>query len=291
MAPLETSERAQQTPRTVSRVVLRAIYHSLRGGSLLHAQAVAYNMFLAFFPALVFLAGVLVYAAPGLEDLLEGLQVVLPPGSRLAVVDSLLALSEHPGRLLVAGGIGTLMLGSQLMFSLGRVFAAIHDREERRGFWFRQLRAFAMVAITVIPWVAVSLLVVFSKFVRGWLIAELGVGFDRPVRILWTIGYFALAILTATLVLAALYYFLTPDHRLRWNEVLPGAGVAMGLWWVVTVAFGFYVRRLAIYNILYGGFAAAIGLLIWMYLSAVVLLIGAQFNAELAAQRARYDLY
>src|SRR3989304_1141866 len=291
MASPESSEGARQTPRAVLRVVLRAIYHSLRGGSLLHAQAVAYNMFLAFFPALVFLAGVLVYAAPGLEDLLEGLQVVLPPGSRLAVVDSLLALSEHPGPLLVAGSIGTLMLGSQLMFSLGRVFAAIHDREERRGFWFRQLRAFAMVAITVIPWVAVSLLVVFSKFVRGGLIAELGVGFDRPVRILWTIGYFALAILTATLVLAALYYFLTPDHRLRWNEVLPGAGVAMGLWWVVTETFGFSVRGLAIYNILYGGLIAGLGLLIWMYLSAVVVLIGAQFNAELAAQRARYDLY
>lgn len=291
MASPESNQVGKPTPRTVLRVVLRAIYNSLRGGSLLHAQAVAYNMFLAFFPALVFLAGVLIYAAPGLEDLLEGLQVVLPPGSRLAVVNSLLAISEHPARLLVAGSLGTLMLGSQLMFSLSRVFASIHDREERRSFWFRQLRGFAMVALTVIPWVAVSVLVVFGKFVRGWLIAELGVGFDRPVRILWTIGYFALAILTATLVLAALYYFLTPDHRLRWNDVLPGAGLAMGLWWVVTVAFGVYVRRLAIYNILYGGFAAAIGLLIWMYLSAVVILIGAQFNAELAAQRARHDLY
>src|SRR3989338_4790474 len=96
MASPESSEGARQTPRAVLRVVLRAIYHSLRGGSLLHAQAVAYNMFLAFFPALVFLAGVLVYAAPGFEDLLEGLQVVLPPGSRLAVVDR---SEEHTSEL------------------------------------------------------------------------------------------------------------------------------------------------------------------------------------------------
>ena len=281
----------EHNPRMILRAVLHSIYSSLRGGSLLQAQAVAFLMFMAFFPALLFLGGILLYAAPGLDDLLEGLQVVLPPGSRRAVVESLLQLTAHPTRLLLIGAVGTLMLGSQLMFSLNHIFARIYDREERRGFWYRQLRGFAMVAVTVVPWLAVSLLVVFGKFLRAWFIGQLGVGFDRPVRMLWTLGYYALAILTATLVLATLYYFLTPDHRQRWNDVLPGAALAMILWWIVTSAFGFYVRRLAIYNILYGGFAAAIGLLIWMYLSAVVVLIGAQFNAELAALRARYDLY
>ena len=284
-------ERRHRTSRLLLRAILYALYNSLGGSSLLHAQAIAFLMFVAFFPALVFLAGVLIYAAPGLEELLEGLQVVLPPGSRRAVVESLLQLSEHPSRLVLAGALGTVLLGSQLMFSLNRIFASIYDREERHGFWFRQLRAFAMVLVTVIPWVAVSLLVMFGKFVRTWLIAELGVGFDRPVRILWTLGYFALAILTATVVLAALYYFLAPNHRQRWSDVLPGAALAMGLWWIVTAAFGFYVRRLAIYNILYGGFAAAIGLLIWMYLSAVVILVGAQFNAQLASRRTHYDPY
>ncbi len=280
-----------QSSHLVVRSIGHAIYNSLRGGSLLQAQAVAFNMFLAFFPALIFLAGVLIFAAPGIDDMLEGLRVVLPPGSRRAVVQSLQRITEHPSRLVWAGAIGTILLGSQLMFSLNRIFAAIHDREERHGFWFRQLRSVGMVIVTVIPWVAVSLLVVFGKFLRAWLIDELGVGFDRPVKILWTMGYFALAILTATLVLAALYYFLTPHPRQRWNDVLPGAALAMGMWWVVTAGFGFYVRKLAIYNVIYGGFAATIGLLIWMYLSAVVILIGAQFNSELATLRARYDLY
>lgn len=291
MATADRAERIEQNPRMILRAVLRAIYHSLRSGSLLQAQAVAFLMFVSFFPALLFLAGILIYAAPGLEDLLEGLQVVLPPGSQRAVVESLLKLTAHPSKLLLTGALGTLMLGSQLMFSLSQIFARIYDREERRGFWHRQLRAFAMVAVTVIPWLAVSLLVVFGKFLRAWMIAQLGVGFDRPVRMLWTLGYYALAILTATLVLATLYYFLTPDQRQRWNDVLPGAALAMVLWWIVTTAFAFYVRRIAIYNILYGGFAATIGLLIWMYLSAMVVLIGAHFNAELAALRARYDLY
>lgn len=280
-----------ENSRLILRIIGHAVVNSLRGGSLLQAQAVAYNMFLAFFPALIFLAGMLAYAAPGIEDFLEGLRVVLPPGSRRAVVESLLQVSENPSRLLLAGAIGTVLLGSQLMFSLRRVFASIYQAEDNRGFWHGQLWAVGMVLVTVVPWVAVMLLLVFAKHVRSWLIEALGVGFDRAVRILWTAGYFSLAILTGTLVLAALYFFLTPNHRSRWNDVLPGAALAMGLWWIVTTGFAFYVQRVAIYNLIYGGFAATIGLLIWMYLISVVILIGAQFNAELQTLRARYDLY
>lgn len=276
-----------QESRSFLRVILRAIYNSLRGGSMLQAQAVAFNMFLAFFPALIFLAGVLALAAPGLEELLEGLRMVLPAGSRRAVVESLLKLREFPTRLMLIGGLGTMMLGSQLMFALSRIFAAIYETEDRQAFWKRQLRAFAMVALTVIPWAAVSLLLVFGRAVRLWLIDQLGIEFDRRIELLWTAGYFALVILTALLVLATIYHFLAPNHRQRWKDVLPGAGLAIGLWWVVTSAFGYYVRRLAIYNLLYGGFAAAIGLLIWMHLSAVVILIGAQYNHELSVGRAR----
>lgn len=266
-----------------------AIFRSLRGGSVLQAQAVAFNMFVAFFPAIVFLAGVLAYADPGLEDLLRGLRAVLPPGSRRAVVESLLALSERPGRLLLIGSVGTVLLGSQLMFSLTRIFASITGKPDRRTFWQYQFRSLVMVFVTVIPWVAVSLLLVFGKFVRSWMIEELGVEFSLPLQALWSFGYSALAIVTAMLILAALYHFLGPDRRGRWDDVIPGAALAIALWWIVTSAFGYYVRRLAIYNLLYGGFAAAIGLLIWMYLSAVVILIGEHFNAELAAWRTNKD--
>lgn len=277
--------------RPLLRAVGHAIYNTVRAGSLLHAQAVAFNMFMAFFPALLFLGGVILYAAPELEEFLAGLRLVLPPGSRRAVVESLLRLSQNPERLLWLGGLGTLLLGSQLMFSLRQIFAIIYDREDRGPFWRQQLESFAMVLITVVPWVAVSLLVVFAKFVRGWLSQKLGVSFDFAVRLLWTAGYFALAVVTATLILAALYYFLTPNPRRKWEDVLPGAALAMAMWWIVTTGFGFYVTRVAIYDVLYGGFGAAIGLLVWMYLSAVVVLIGAQFNAEMAHFRARYDMY
>ncbi|HXE75417.1 MAG TPA: YihY/virulence factor BrkB family protein [Candidatus Xenobia bacterium] len=288
-----SSPQAPSKPyvRLITRAIGHAVYNTVRAGSLLHAQAVAFNMFMAFFPALLFLAGIVAYATPEVEDFLNGVRVLLPPGSRRAVVESLLRISQNPGRLLWLGAIGTLLIGSQLMFSLRQVFAIIYDREDRGPFWRQQVESFAMVLITVVPWVAVSLLVVFGRLLRTRLSAELGVDLNVGMKLLWNAGYFSLAIVTATLVLATLYYFLTPNVRRRWNDVLPGAALAMGLWWIVTASFGLYVTRLAVYDVLYGTFGAAIGLLVWMYLTAVVILIGAQFNAEMASLRVRYDLY
>jgi uncharacterized BrkB/YihY/UPF0761 family membrane protein len=61
--------------------------------------------------------------------------------------------------------------------------------------------------------------------------------------------------------------------------VLPGALIASVLWWTADISFGLYVRKMP-YDVIYGGLAAAIGLLLWMYLTAVVVLLGAAYNAE-----------
>ena len=68
------------------------------------------------------------------------------------------------------------------------------------------------------------------------------------------------------------------------RNVLPGAMLATLLWWVVDVVFGVYVRRVP-YGVVYGGLAAVIGLIIWMQLSAVIIFLGAAWNAELAESR------
>jgi len=79
-------------------------------------------------------------------------------------------------------------------------------------------------------------------------------------------------------VLVLLYRVGRPEHP-GWRRLFPGAGVATILWWTVDIVFGFYVRKMP-YDVVYGGLAAAIGLLIWMYLTALVVLLGAAYNAE-----------
>jgi membrane protein len=89
--------------------------------------------------------------------------------------------------------------------------------------------------------------------------------------------------LLAMLALTVIYRVARPQEDSMRN-VLPGAMLATLLWWVVDVVFGVYVRRVP-YGVVYGGLAAVIGLIIWMQLSAVIVFLGAAWNAELADSR------
>jgi membrane protein len=87
------------------------------------------------------------------------------------------------------------------------------------------------------------------------------------------------SLLIAMLVLSIIYRVGRPGHQ-HWKSVVRGAAVATILWWVVSILLGFYLRHVP-YNLIYGGLAVTIGLMLWMQLTATILLIGAAYNAEL----------
>jgi membrane protein len=97
--------------------------------------------------------------------------------------------------------------------------------------------------------------------------------------LVWSAAYVIASLLIAMLVLAIIYRVGRPGSQ-QWKYVVPGAAVATVLWWVVSIALGFYLRHVP-YSIVYGGLAVTIGLLIWMQITATILLIGAAYNAEL----------
>jgi membrane protein len=77
-----------------------------------------------------------------------------------------------------------------------------------------------------------------------------------------------------------LLYYFGPYRRQRWKFVWPGAILATVLWLACTSGFGWYVRHMGSYNVMYGSIGAGIALLVWMYLLAAIALIGCEFNAE-----------
>ncbi len=83
----------------------------------------------------------------------------------------------------------------------------------------------------------------------------------------------------AVSVLSLIYRIGRPGRN-QWEFIVPGAAVATVLWWVVSISLGFYLRRVP-YSLIYGGLAVTIGLMLWMQLTATILLIGAAYNAEL----------
>jgi membrane protein len=245
------------------------------------SQAIAFNMFLAFFPMLLLILGVVSstnYFHSAIKDIPERLRLILPPGSEQVVVQYFVRRGVHPWKWMSLGLAGTLIAGTQVMVGYIEGFRIIEGDLLRPSYWRLHLRALIMLCLTVAPSLAVVVMTVFGKPARAWLIRE--VGLSTLIHAVGFAVYAAIVFLLAMCVLVLMYRIGRPGH-IGYKPVLPGAVVATALWWAADITFGFYVRKMP-YDVVYGGLAAAIGLLLWMYLTAVVVLIGAAYNAEAA---------
>jgi len=138
-----------------------------------------------------------------------------------------------------------------------------------------------LLLVTIAPLLGAAILGILGKPLRRWIALEIGK--HTNLQGWWNFFFPATAIVLAMMALTVIYRVARPrEHSLR--NVLPGAMLATLLWWLVNVLFGVYVRRVP-YNVVYGGLAAVIGLIIWMQLSAVIIFLGAAWNAELEERR------
>jgi membrane protein len=248
-------------------------------GCITLSQAIAFNMFLAFFPMLLLVLGLLSSKESfhtALKELPERLRLILPPGSEDVVVQYFVRKGLHPWRWFLLGLGGTLIAGSQVMIGFIEGLRIIECDDIRPGYWRMHARALALLVLTIVPTLVVIGLTVFGKQARTWLVHRIGV----PVLIQVVIFVFQVAtVFTLSMVVLVLLYRIgRPGHRGIMN-LLPGAAVATVLWWIVDIGFGLYVRKMP-YDAVYGGLAAAIGLLLWMYLTAIVVLLGGAYNVE-----------
>ncbi len=248
------------------------------------SQAIAFNLFLAFFPALLIMVGFATSRIGGrtsLFDLIRDLTEFLPPGSQSIVSEFLVKRGPEAWKLALVGLTGTLLAGSQVMRLLMEGIHRIYGDQEQPGFLHRQLRGLALLLVTIAPLLAAAILGVLGRPIRHWLSQELGT--PHALQGWWTFFFPVAAIVLAMLALTVIYRVARPGEESLRN-VLPGAMVATSLWWLVNVLFGFYVRRVP-YSVVYGGLAAVIGLMVWMQLSALIVFLGAAWNAELAENR------
>lgn len=262
--------------REISNRLWRAILRVVPAG-LTQAQAIAFAMFLALFPVLLLSLGLLSssgWSSNPAGELPRSFQLVLPSGSMRLVSEFLKPLSGTPWRLILLGLFGTFLLGTQAMANYVDAFAIVWRDAKKPGYLQRYQRAIFMLTLTIVPWMLTGILTVFGRELRRWLTGFFGGGIF--MRIVWAIVYDGAALATALLALIVMYHLARP-HR-RWRDQFPGAVVATVLWWLVTIGFGLYVRNMH-YNLIYGGMAAVIALMIWMYFVAVVTMIGAAYNA------------
>jgi len=248
------------------------------------SQAIAFNLFLAFFPTLliaVALATSRIGGKTSLFDLIADFTQFLPPGSQAIVSEFLAKRGPEAWKVAALGWTGTLLAGSQVMKLVMHGIHTIYGDTDELGFLHRQIRGLMLLLVTIAPLLGATILGVLGKPLRRWIAHE--VGKHTILQGWWNFFFPAAAMVLAMLALTVIYRVARPREESMRN-VLPGAMVATLLWWLVDVLFGIYVRRVP-YSVVYGGLAAVIGLIIWMQLSAVIVFLGAAWNAELAESR------
>jgi len=243
------------------------------------SQAIAFNMFLAFFPLLLLALGILGATSvfhDALQEIPEHLRLILPPSSTEVVFGYFVRKGVHPWRWISLGLVGTLLAGTQVMSGFMEGFRVIEGDLLRAGYWRRHMRALALLCLTIVPILAVIILTVFGKQTRPWLIRHTGsLQFSHELEILFYAGF---VFLLAMAVLVVIYRIGRPGHA-GYRVLLPGAAVSTILWWAADISFGWYVRKVP-YDFVYRGLAGSIGLLLWMFLTALIVLLGAAYNAE-----------
>jgi membrane protein len=254
------------------------------------SQAVAYNLFLAFFPTLLIAVGFATSPLGGrtaLFDLIADLTRLLPAASQQLVSQFLVQRGPQAWKWAVLGWTGTVIAGSQVMRLIMEGIHLVYGDRERSTFLQRELRSVALLIVTIAPLLAAAFLGVFGRPLRHWLGRELG----RPASLmtLWAVFFHGISIILAMVSLTIIYRVARPKET-SLRSVLPGAMVATLLWWITDIGFGFYVRKVN-YSVVYGGLAAAIGLLIWMQLSAIIIFLGAAWNAERSTALAKSRSY
>ena len=275
-------QRQKQRPDPVGwGVVLHTVWREVTSDRLsLAAAGVAFYAFLALFPALwvaVSLYGLFQDPA-GLEQRVAWLYGVLPPIGAEVIEGELRVLATAPGPSLTAGfALGLVVAVWASIHGIRVLIAtcnAVYKKAERRSFLALTVLAavFAAGSVVVLA-LAVALLVVLPA---------VGQRFDVPIASAWL--RWPLVGLVFFLFSACLYRFAPNRKGPSWQWISWGTVAATGLWLAVSAVFAQVVRFGALPRI-YGALAGTAVLLIWLYLSVMILLVGAELNEELEELR------
>jgi membrane protein len=254
------------------------------------AKAAAFSGMLMFFPALLVLTTLLAQVPEGttlVGEIRAAFEQMLPADSMDLLQSYVLSRSFHSTRVILSAGSLSVFAGLGLMLSLMEGFRrAYRLPSDNWGFWGRRFRALLLVPIALVPLSLASLLVVFGHQIEAWMIEKATHEMRLIVLVLWRLTRWSIALATSVAVLSALYHFGTRREE-HWLRVAPGAITGTLLWFPSTLAFGWYVTRIADYSMFYGSFGAGIATLIWLYITAVSVLMGAELNGALFRERQR----
>lgn len=240
------------------------------------AAAQAYYYLLAIVPLLVTSFAVLPYFKLDVNEVMTFLNRYLPSGIASTFEDNIISLVQTPkGGLLTIGIIGTLWAASSGVVAFMRSTNAAYEVEETRSFIVVRLTALLLTIGLVLAFAIALLLPVFGSVIISFLKPLLGM--SQSFVIILQLIRWIISILVISVILLVLYRF-APNQKLSFKYIYPGALTASLLWLVISFGFSFYVSNFGNYSATYGSLGGMIILMIWFFLTGMILMIGAEIN-------------
>jgi membrane protein len=252
------------------------------------AAALTYYAVLAIFPALIVIVSVLGLIGQSVtQPLIDNLGTVAPGPAKEIVTSAIKNIEGSQGAagvFFVAGLLAAIWSASGYIGAFMRASNAIYDIEEGRPVWktlpLRVGLTLLLMVLTAVSAIGVTL--------SGGLAQQagnlIGVG-DTAVQV-WNLAKWPVLLLFVSFLFAVLYWAAPNVKQPGFRWITPGGVLAVLGWVIASVAFAFYVGNFGSYNKTYGALAGPIVFLVWLWISHVMILLGAEFNAELERGRA-----
>ena len=280
-------------PRPGKRIVLsdfkRAFKRFQADQMTDHAAALTYYSLLSLFPALLF--GVASLGYFGGQTLIDDaadylLQAGAPDETVNAVTQALDSAQSQRGTAFTALiiALATSLWGASGAFgAVGRALNIVWRVEEGRNFVHKKAHDVGWTLVLLVLVLITFVLIFVGGDVAQDLLETIGLG--SVVADVWLIARWPMALVFAMLVYAIVYYAAPNVEVPRFQLLTPGAVIGVVAWIIASAGFFFYVSNFSSYSATYGAFAGAVILLVWLWLTNVVLLLGAELNAAIDLRR------
>jgi membrane protein len=251
------------------------------------AAALTYYGILSIFPALIVFVSILgLIGAPVTEPLLDNIGAFAPGEAKDVLTNAVQELERSRGGagiLAVVALAGALWAASGYVAAFIRAANIVWDVEEGRPVWKTLPLRVGITLVLLLLLAASALIVVFT----GPLAERVGelIGVSEIVVTIWDVAKWPVLVFLVSLMLAILYYAAPNVRQPGFRWITPGGIVAVIIWIAASVGFALYVAAFGSYNKTYGALGAVIVFLVWLWLSNVAVLLGAELNAELERRR------
>ena len=257
----------------------------MEGAITTRASSLAFNFFLAFFPAVIFLFTLIPYIPiEGFQEtLMELLGSVLPESTNKMAFKTIDDIVNNPrGGLLSVGFVLALYFSTNGVSALIEAFNSSFHIRESRSFLYQR---FISLVLTLILSVMLILTITTLIFGKSYLVSLLSDG-TISTEYLYLFSFLRWFIMSSFLLFGiSLLFYLAPNLQVRWKLFSPGT-IFSSLFIIITsIIFSYYINNFAQYNQIYGSIGTLIIILLWMYFNSIILLTGFEINASIIASK------